>query len=84
MKRFLLIGITAFAMTAGVALAQSSTTETITHGSSSLSIIQGGGIQTEQTRTDTDSNGDSQTRSRTQTTAPDGETTTTHTTTTVR
>jgi hypothetical protein len=92
MASFLLVGITAFAMMTGVALAQSSETTTTTHSGSSFTVIPGAIIpdaiapgsttQTEHTRTDTDSNGDTQTRSRTQTTTPDGERTTTHSTTT--
>ena len=46
MTRFLLIGMTAFTMTAGAAFAQISTTETITRSGSSLTINNGEDAQT--------------------------------------
>ena len=82
MTRFLLVGLTVFAMTTGAALAQSSSSETVTHeGGPSVTITNGGESQTERTRTHTDSLGDTETRSRTRTTEPNGDTTTTHSTT---
>ena len=43
MTKFWLIGVMAFAMTTGVAFAQSSETETITHDSGSVGITTGSG-----------------------------------------